>query len=106
MRLSYSRLDYYEIIYDQRVETFTHCHSLAFTYFDDIPKYVKNCNLKAVILQANFYEPVYQELYKNFAHHYGFYPLPFRGRRSNDKGKIESGINYLKGNFFQGRRFT
>ena len=26
MRLSYSRLDYYEIVYDQRVETFIQCH--------------------------------------------------------------------------------
>jgi len=106
MRLSYSRLDYYEVVYDQRVETFVRCHINAFTYFGGIPKYVKIDNLKAAILQANFYEPIYQELYKNFAHHYGFHPLPCRVRRPNDKGKVESGIKYVKCNFFQGRRFT
>ena len=26
MRLSYSRLDYYEIVYDQKVSTFLRCH--------------------------------------------------------------------------------
>jgi len=106
MRLSYSRLDYYEIIYDQRVETFIQCHINAFNYFGGIPQYVKIDNLKAAILKANFYEPIYQELYKNFAYHYGFHPLPCRVRRPNDKGKVESGIKYVKNNFFSGRKFN
>ncbi len=106
MRLSYSRLDYYEIVYDQRVETFIRCHINAFNYFGGIPQYVKIDNLKSAILQANFYEPIYQELYKNFASHYGFHPLPCRVRRPNDKGKVESGIKYVKNNFFSGRKFS
>ena len=106
MRLSYSRLDYYEIVYDQRVETFIQCHINAFYYFRGIPQYVKIDNLKAAILKANFYEPIYQELYKNFAYHYGFHPLPCRVRRPNDKGKVESGIKYVKNNFFLGRKFS
>ena len=105
MRLSYSRLDYYEIVYDQRVETFIQCHINAFNYFGGILQYVKIDNLKAAILQANFYEPIYQELYKNFASCYGFHPLPCRVRRPNDKGKVESGIKYVKHNFFLGRKF-
>ena len=105
MRLSYSRLDYYEIVYDQRVETFIRCHINAFNYFGGIPRYIKIDNLKSAILQANFYEPIYQELYKNFASHYGFHPLPCRVRRPNDKGKVESGIKYVKNNFFSGRKF-
>jgi len=106
MRLSYSRLDYYEIVYDQRVETFIRCHINAFNYFGGIPQYVKIDNLKAAILKANFYEPIYQELYKNFASCYGFHPLPCRVRRPNDKGKVESGIKYVKNNFFLGRKFS
>ena len=74
MRLSYSRLDYYEKVYDQRVETFIQCHINAFKYFEGITEYVKTDNLKAAILQANFYEPIYQQMYKNFALHYGFKP--------------------------------
>ena len=106
MRLSYSRLDYYEIVYDQRVETFIQCHINAFNYFGGIPQYIKIDNLKSAILQANFYCPIYQELYKNFAYHYGFHPLPCRVRRPNDKGKIESGIKYVKCNFISGRTFS
>jgi len=106
MRLSYSRLDYYEVVYDQRVETFIRCHINAFNYFGGIPQYIKIDNLKSAILQANFYEPIYQELYKNFAYHYGFHPLPCRVRRPNDKGKVESGVKYVKNNFISGRTFS
>lgn len=105
MRLSYSRLDYYEIVYDQKVETFIRCHIHAFFYFHGVPEYVKIDNLKAAILKANFYCPIYQELYKNFAYHYAFRPLPCRVRRPNDKAKVESGIKYIKNNFFSGRKF-
>ncbi len=59
MRLSYSRLDYYEKVYDQRVETFIQCHIHAFEYFKGVPEYVKIDNLKAAILKAHFYEPIY-----------------------------------------------
>ena len=105
MRLSYSRLDYYEKVYDQRVETFIQCHMNAFNYFKGVPEYVKIDNLKAAILKAHFYEPIYQKLYQDFAEHYGFRPHPCRVRKPNDKGKVESGIKYVKRNFFSGRTF-
>lgn len=105
MRLSYSRYDYYEKVYNQRVETFILCHMNAFKYFKGVPEYVKIDNLKAAILKANFYEPIYQKLYKDFAYYYGFRPHPCRVRKPNDKGKVESGIKYVKRNFFLGRKF-
>ena len=37
MWLAYSRLDYYEVVYDQRVETFILCHIHAFYFFGGIP---------------------------------------------------------------------
>ncbi len=106
MRLSYSRLDYYEKVYDQRVETFIACHIHGFEFFGGVPKYVKIDNLKAAILEANFYEPVYQQMYKNFAAYYSFSPIPCRVASSNDKGKVESGIKFVKNNFFKGRSFN
>lgn len=105
MRLSFSRYDYYEKVYDQKVETFIQCHIRAFRYFGGVPDSIKIDNLKAAILEANFYEPIYQALYKSFADHYGFKPLPCRIYRPNDKGKVESGIKYVKQNFFLGRTF-
>lgn len=105
MRLSYSRMDFYKKVYDQKVETFIICHMEAFKYFNGIPKRVKIDNLKAAILEANFYEPVFQRLYKDFADYYGFESIPCRVYQPNDKGKVESGIKYVKNNFFKGRTF-
>lgn len=105
MRLSYSRLDYYEIVYDQKVETFLRCHINAFQYFKGVPKLVKIDNLKAGVLEANFYEPIYQRQYKALSEHYGYEIIPCRIRKPQEKGKVESGIKYVKNNFFKGRKF-
>lgn len=106
MRLSYSRLDFYKVVYDQKVETFISCHTDALHFFGGIPSIVKIDNLKAAILEANFYQPIYQSLYKQYADHYGFQIIPCRVRKPQEKGKVESGIKYVKNNFFAGRKFA
>jgi transposase len=106
MRLSYSRKDYYEIVFDQKVNTWIQCHINAFKYFEGVPRVIKLDNLKSAIIIANFYEPIYQEQYKRFADHYGFLPAPCRVRKPQEKGKVENGIKYVSNNFFAGRSFS
>lgn len=105
MRLSYSRYDYYEVVFDQKVETFIQCHENAFRFFGGIPGVVRIDNLKAAVLEAHFYEPLYQRLYKEFANYYAFEIIPCRVRQPQEKGKVEAGIKYIKNNFFAGRNF-
>lgn len=105
MRLCYSRLDYFEIVFDQKVETFIACHINAFRYFGGVVKVVKIDNLKSAIIQAHFYEPTYQRIYKEFADHYQFFPLPCRIASPQEKGKVENGIKYIQINFIAGRTF-
>ena len=45
-------------------------------------------------------------MYLSFADYYHFRPLPCRIYHANDKGKVESGIKYIKDNFFKGRTFS
>ncbi|BFD45383.1 MAG: IS21-like element ISMac3 family transposase [Rickettsia endosymbiont of Sergentomyia squamirostris] len=106
MRLCYSRLNYYEIVFDQKVETFIKCHINAFKYFKGVPRRVKIDNLKSAIIEASFYEPVYQNLYASLSAYYGFTIIPCRVRKPQEKGKVESGIKYIQNNFFAGRNFT
>lgn len=106
MRLSYSRKDYYEIVFDQEVTTWIKCHINAFRYFNGVPRILKLDNLKSAIIIANFYDPIYQVQYKRFADHYGFLPAPCRVGQPQEKGKTESGIKYVCGNFFAGRTFS
>jgi transposase len=105
MRLSYSRLDYYEVVFDQKVETFIRCHINAFKYFQGVPMQIKIDNLKAAIIQASFYEPIYQSSYESFSTHYDCRIMPCRVRKPQEKGKVENGIKYIQNNFFAGRKF-
>jgi len=105
MRLIYSRYDYYEVVFDQKVKTFIKCHENAFKYYNGVPKNVKIDNLKAGVLESNFYTPVYQQEYLNFSKHYKFNPITCRPYKPKDKAHVENGIKYVKGNFFAGRSF-
>ena len=106
MTLSYSRYMYVKITFDQKVETFVRCHILAFKYFGGVPMTVKIDNLKAAIISADFYEPLIQRTYAEFANHYGFLPIPCRVGTPTDKGKVESSVKYVKDNCFKGRDFA
>jgi hypothetical protein len=106
MRLSYSRLDYYQVVFDQKVDTWLQCHINAFKYFGGVAKVIKLDNLKAGIINANFYEPQYQQVYKNMADYYGTLITPCRTYQPQEKGKVESGVKYVKNNFFLGRKFS
>ena len=105
MRLSYSRYDYFEIVFDQKVETWIRCHINAFNYFGGVPRVIKIDNLKAGVTDANFYEPLYQRQYKMMADHHNCSIAPCRPYQPQEKGKVESGIKYVKNNFFAGREF-
>ena len=105
MTLSYSRYMYVQIVLDQKVQTFINCHKNAFKYFNGVPEIVKIDNLKAAILEADFYEPTIQKDYAAFAAYYGFLAQPCRVYTPTDKGKVESNVKYVKNSCFKGRNF-
>jgi transposase len=103
MTLSYSRHQYATLVYDQSVKTWLRCHREAFEAFGGVPKRLVIDNLKAAIVQAVWHDPVVQRSYREFAEHYGFLIAPCRPRTPRHKGKIESGVRYVKRNFLAGR---
>lgn len=103
MTLAYSRHQYIEFVFDQRVETWLLCHQHAFEYFGGVPRKVVLDNLKAGIVQACFDEPQVQRAYRDCAEHYGFLIAPCRVREPQEKGKVESGVHYVARNFLAGR---
>ncbi len=106
MGLSYSRQMHVSITLDQSVQTFIQCHTAAFNFFGGVPETVKIDNLKAGVLDTNFYEPVVQRTYSAYAAHYGFWPQPCRVYTPTDKGKAEAIVKYVKNNCFKGRDFA
>ena len=96
MSLSYSRQMHVSITLDQTIQTFIQCHTAAFNFFGGVPETVKIDNLKAGVVETNFYEPIVQRTYSTYAAHYGFWPQPCRVYTPTDKGVVEANVKYVK----------
>jgi transposase len=107
MTLSWSRHQYVEFVFDQKVGTWLRCHRNAFTFLKGVPQRVVVDNLKAAIVKACWEEPQVQLAYGECAAHYGFVIAPCRVRTPQHKGKVEQGgVHYVKRNFLAGREPT
>jgi transposase len=106
MTLSFSRHQYAEIVFDQKVETWVALHVRAFEFFGAVPRKIVPDNLKAAIVRACFHDPQIQRAYRELAEHYDFTIAPCRPRTPRHKGKVESGVRYVKRNALAGREFT
>ena len=64
-------------------------------------------NLKSAVLQRLIGEaPVFNARYLDFSRHYGFTIKPCNVRRGNEKGRVESGVGYVKKNLLNGLAIT
>jgi transposase len=104
--LSWSRHLYAEVVFDQSVATWLLCHQHAFSFLQGVPERIVLDNLKAAILHASANEPVVQQAYRECAEHYGFWIDPNPPRTPRLKGKVESGVHYVKRAFLAGREPT
>lgn len=102
MVLCYSRMMYVEFTVSQTMEHFLACHLHAFQAFGSVPKKIMVDNLKSAVLKRVMGEPVLNPKYLDFAQHYGFTIKPCGVRKGNEKGRVESGVGYVKKNFLNG----
>jgi transposase len=106
MTLSFSRHQYAEIVFDQKVETWVALHVRAFETFGGAARRVILDNLKAGIVKAVVHDAEAQRSYRELAEHYGFLIAPCLPRTPRHKGKVESGVHYVKRNALAGRTFA
>jgi hypothetical protein len=62
-------------------------------------------NLKAAVLDADWFDPTLNPKLADFAKHYGTVVLPTQPARPEHKGKIEAGVKYVQNNALKGRSF-
>jgi len=103
MTLSYSRHLYAELVFDQKALTWLAAHTRALAYFGGTPQRLVIDNLKAGIQKACWEEPEVNSSYAELAEHYGFLIAPCRPATPQHKGKVESGVHFVKRNFLAGR---
>lgn len=107
MTLSWSRHQYVEFVFDQKVATWLRLHRNALAFFGGVPSRVVIDNLKAGMAQACWEEPQPQLAYRECAEHYGFLIAPCKPKTPQHKGKVEQGgVHYVKRNFLGGREAT
>ena len=74
--LGYSRHQYAELVFDQKVATWIALHKRTFAYFGGVPKRVIPDNLKAAVLKVLVHDPILGEAYRRMALYYGFLVSP------------------------------
>ena len=105
--LAYSRLMYVEFTVSQTMEHSLACHEHAFAAFGGVPLKIMLDNLKSAVLQRLAgIAPVSNPRYVDFARHYGFAIAPCNVARANEKGRVESGVGYVKKNLLRGLELT
>lgn len=108
MVLGYSRSLYVEFTADQRLETLLRCHEHAFDWFGGLTEEIVYDNPKTIVLHrsADGSHIDWQPVFWDFARYYGYLPRLCRPYRARTKGKVESGVKYVKRSFIPGRTGT
>ncbi len=107
LTLGYSRRMYAVATADEKLPVFLRSHEEAFDFLGGVPHEIVYDNLKSVVLGRDFegsrfeWNPVFWD----FSRYYGFRPRPHRPYRPQTKGKVESGIKYVK-RFLRGKEFA
>ena len=106
MVLGHSRHMVARLVFDQTIETWLRLHVEAFAELGGVVGTVVPDNLKAAVIRAAFDASETTGLnrsYRELARYYGFKIDPTPPRAPEKKGKVESGVKYVKRNFLVGR---
>jgi transposase len=103
--MGYSRRMWAEAALDQKLGTLLRMHEAAFREWGGVPEEILYDRMKTVWLGTDERgEIVWHPVFLDFARYWGFKPRLCRPYRAQTKGKIESGIKYLRRNFLCGLR--
>ena len=106
MTLGWSRAMYLAFTVSASSAWFLRCHLHAFHYLGGVPRTILHDNLKTAVISQNAQGQIsWNSRYLDFAEYYGFTPRACKPYRAQTKGKVESSIKYVKGNFWLGLSF-
>lgn len=93
--LGASQLTYAEAVMTQQKEDFIGACEGALYYYGGVPAAIVPDNLKSAVKKSSKYEPVLNDTFADFAHHYNTTILPTRAYRPRDKALVENAVRIL-----------
>lgn len=105
MVLGFSRAIYVEFTLDEKLPTLIACHEHAFAWFGGIPEEILYDNPRTVVLDRATANARINPKFEDFCRYYGYTPRLCRPYRARTKGKVESGVKYVKRSFLTGQEF-
>lgn len=105
LTLGYSRRHYMEPALNERVPQFLDAHERAFDHFGGHTREHLYDRPRTICSPDGSGGVVWNETFRSFARYWGFEARLCRPYRARTKGKVESGVKYLKRNFLVGRSF-
>jgi len=101
--LGYSRTMMAEAALDQKLGTLLKMHEEAFRQLGGVPEEILYDRMKTVWMEIDERgEVVWNPVFLDFARYWGFTPRLCRPYRAQTKGKVESGVKYVRRNFLCG----
>jgi transposase len=105
--LGHSRAMFADVALDQTLPTLLRLHEAAFAALGGVPREILYDHMKTVVLGVDDRGEVdWHPVFRAFATHWGFTPRLCRPYRPQTKGKVESGIGYVRQSFLCGRAAT
>ena len=106
LTLGFSRRGFYYACADERLAQFLEAHERAFTHFGGHTREHLYDRPRTVCAADDTGRRLWNPTFKAFADYWGFEPRVCRPYRAQTKGKVESGVKYVKRNFLPGRTFV
>ena len=103
--LSHSRKGYAEVVWRQTTDSFIRCTENAFRHFGGVTARMVIDNLKAGVIQADWFDPELNPKLLEFCTYYGTVLMPTKPAMPRHKGKVERGVDYVQENALKGRKF-
>lgn len=105
LTLGYSRRSFYLPCRDEQLPTFLDAHEQAFAHFGGHTREHLYDRPRTVCRPGDG-GATWNPTFLSFATYWGFDPRLCQPYRAQTKGKVESGVKYLKRNFLPGREFV
>lgn len=104
--MGYSRACYVEFTLDEKLPTLIACHERAFQWFGGVPEEILYDNPRTIVFDRGTTNARLNPRFEDFCRYYGYTPRLCRPYRAKTKGKVESGVKYVKRSFLPGKEFT